>query len=689
MEEGASGQGGNVNVTAGTLRVTKGAIIQSSTYGQGSVGSVSINVRDRASFDGVGSNGINSGAYSRVEEGASGQGGNVNVTAGSLKVTDGAVLNTSTFGRQGGYAGNVNINVRERADFEGQVSDFNQVTSDLFNSGAYSRVEPRSVGNAGSVNITANTLRVIDGAVLTTSTDGQGKAGNVTINAGDVIFDGEGRFNYLPGFGFRQSSGVFSAVKANGEGQGGNVNLTTRSVSVTNGAILFTSTLGSGNAGNILVNNTDVVTLSGVAPDGFSSGLYSSTELGAKGRGGEITVNSAVLQVQDGAVINAQTRNTRNGGSVTINANTFEATNGGQVLTTARNGGGNGGNITFNILNNVTLSGSDPAYAERFARFGQDVVASVNPASGLFANTDVNSTGAGGNIFLHSNQLTIRDGAVVTVSSQGSGIAGDIYATSRNVFLDKQGAIVTETFSSQGGNIKLQVQDLLLMRDNSRISATAGLGGGGGDGGNIIINAKDGFIVAFPFENSDITANAFEGKGGFIDITARRIFGLERREQLTPLSDITAFSQQNPQLNGIVQINTPDVDPSRGLVQLPTNLVDASQQIDTSCSPGSRQRASSFVVTGRGGLPPSPKDVITPDATQIDWVSVKPTNNNRSLPPVTIKPTTATPKPIVEATGWVRNALGEVELTANAPTTPHSSWQNPVSCRASKHDKNF
>ncbi|MBE8964689.1 hypothetical protein IQ277_00045 [Nostocales cyanobacterium LEGE 12452] len=49
---------------------------------------------------------------------------------------------------------------------------------------------------------------------------------------------------------------------------------------------------------------------------------------------------------------------------------------------------------------------------------------------------------------------------------------------------------------------------------------------------------------------------------------------------------------------------------------------------------------------------------------------------------VTIKPTTATPKPIVEATGWVINTKGELELRANAPTKPHSSsWQNPVSCR--------
>ncbi|AUB43498.1 Large exoprotein involved in heme utilization or adhesion (plasmid) [Nostoc flagelliforme CCNUN1] len=64
-------------------------------------------------------------------------------------------------------------------------------------------------------------------------------------------------------------------------------------------------------------------------------------------------------------------------------------------------------------------------------------------------------------------------------------------------------------------------------------------------------------------------------------------------------------------------------------------------------------------------------------------VTLNPSTRERKSPPVTIKPTTATPKPIVEATGWVMNAKGELELTANAPSTPHGSWQNPVSCRAS------
>ncbi|MEI2580375.1 hypothetical protein [Scytonema sp. PRP1] len=67
----------------------------------------------------------------------------------------------------------------------------------------------------------------------------------------------------------------------------------------------------------------------------------------------------------------------------------------------------------------------------------------------------------------------------------------------------------------------------------------------------------------------------------------------------------------------------------------------------------------------------------------VDWVTLNPNSDSRKSPSVTTKPTTHAPERIVEATGWVINSKGEVELTANAATTPNGSWQKPVSCRAS------
>ncbi len=107
--------------------------------------------------------------------------------------------------------------------------------------------------------------------------------------------------------------------------------------------------------------------------------------------------------------------------------------------------------------------------------------------------------------------------------------------------LRQRSGIQATTQSGNGGNIALETRDLVLLRNNSSISTTAGQAGAGGDGGNITLEA--GFVVAVPQENSDITANAFEGRGGNINITTNAIYGLEFRNQLTSLSDITDSSQ--------------------------------------------------------------------------------------------------------------------------------------------------
>ncbi|MEH2106912.1 two-partner secretion domain-containing protein [Nostoc sp.] len=617
----AKGKGGNVNLTARSLAVTEGFQIFAGTYGQGDVGNVNINVGDTVLFDGVGTNGINTGAYSSIANGGTGRGGNLNIIAKSLAVTNGAILEASTVGR--GDAGNVNIFIRDTALFDGEAADFNQVSIAVFSSGAYSRVNSVATGNAGSVNVTAGTVKVTNGAVLTSSTDGKGNAGNVTINARDVVFDGEGRFNDTPGFGFFQSSGAFSSVKNRGQGIGGNVIINADSLSLNKGAVIVTSTRGRGDAGDILINRADNVTIAGFAGDGYSSGLYSNTEPSAIGGGGEITVNAGTLRVLDGAVINALTANAGRGGSIVINAQTLETTNGGQIVSSTRSSG-DAGNITLNVSDSINLAGSDLSYSDRALKniqIGVDTFTNQGAASGVLASTDVNATGNGGNVFIFSKQVNLRNQGLITVSSQGSGVAGNIEISAGTIHLQNQGAITAETKSANGGNIILQVQDLLLMRQNSLISTTAGTGQAPGNGGNIKIDARNGFIVAVPQENSDIIANAFAGKGGVIEINAQRVFGLKSREQLTQQSDITAFSETNPQLNGVIEINTLGIDPTQGLVNLPSEprSVEISEGCDVRTSNAKRVR---FVNRGRGGIPSRPEEPQNLEMFLTRWIDL-------------------------------------------------------------------
>ena len=135
------------------------------------------------------------------------------------------------------------------------------------------------------------------GAALFTSTEGIRDAGNVVIVACDrVSFDGIS-------FVRRSPSGVFSYVSSGTEGKGGNVQISTNTLEVTNGALLAAYTLGIGDAGNIVVNAAKSVNIAGTTPlTGRSSALFTSTS--SEGKGGDIIVNTQVFRLTDGVVLN-------------------------------------------------------------------------------------------------------------------------------------------------------------------------------------------------------------------------------------------------------------------------------------------------------------------------------------------------------------------------------------------------
>jgi large exoprotein involved in heme utilization and adhesion len=140
-----------------------------------------------------------------------------------------------------------------------------------------------------------------------------------------------------------------------------------------------------------------------------------------------------------------------------------------------------------------------------------------------------------------------------------------------------------------------------------------------------------------------------------------------------------------------VQINTPGIDPSQGLTNLPTEVVDASNQIAQTCAAGGRAaRKNEFIVTGRRGMPSNPYEPLSNDEALADVHPPSGFNSSRNSKPdaaraVTSKPATGNPKvPIVEAQGWVIDDNGQVVLTATASTaTPHNSLSPSATCPSS------
>jgi filamentous hemagglutinin family protein len=634
---GTNGKGdaGNLEIHTGRLVLRDRAVISTTTNGEGKGGNLSINASDSVSLNRVGL------IFSGVGEDGENNSGNIHIRARSLSLTNGSFLVAFTEGI--GDAGNIDINVDKSVRVSGVITQRLTGNDFVFPSAIASSVLAGGEGQGGDISIKAESLSLNNGGLLFSNTIERGDAGNISLKVDDFV-----TLNNL--------SLIQSNVEPGGEGSGGNVNIQARSLTLKNGSSIQAglraandeSSGGIGKGGNINIHTSDFVEISGtnpsqitfispifpensvdpsqIQPPNLSSGLFTSTQTGASGSAGNIFVTTGAFHLADGAVVEAPTANSGRAGDITINANTIDITGGAQIISATR-GSGDAGDIMLKVKDSLTISGSDPNFERRLAGVGgdRDRITNLGPESGLFANTDVGSTGDGGNISIQNypKTATINDGAVVTVNSQGRGAGGEIRLQAGSLTLNN-GTLSAQIDQTEEnvGNIFLNVQNLLLLRNGSQISTTVGTPGTRSNGGNIFINA--GAIVAVPNENSDITANAFEGMGGRISISTDNIFGIDFRERLTPLSDITASSDAG--LTGTVVINTSGIDPTRGLENLPQDNINV--QVAQGCQVGTNGESNiSFYNLGRGGVPPSPDDLLNSPFTG-EWLMLESQESN-------------------------------------------------------------
>ncbi|MEH2412685.1 filamentous hemagglutinin N-terminal domain-containing protein [Nostoc sp.] len=612
---------------------------------------------------------------------------------------------------------------------------FNQILSQPINSIQVNKIRRLSVPEnqslvllGGDVNLERATLEAQDGRV---ELGGLAGVGTVGLNIDKNNF----RLSFPDNVARADVSLTRATVTASGEG-GGGIQVQGKRVTLADSSKIAVNTLVSKSGGTLVVNASESVELLG--------GSRLLTETTSSGSAGELRIETGRLIVQDGSQVSASTslQSTGGGGTLSVTADSIQLIgtspdnkHSPSGLSTLTQGAGNAGELKIEtgqliVQDGAQISADTSSEGQGGKLFvnAKDSIQLIgtlpdNEPSGLFvgttsagdagnleiktgqlivqngarisASTSGESTGNGGSIIVKAEELNVLNNGEITVSSQGTKKAGDLEITARSIKLDN-GQLIGQANSGDGGNIELNLRDLLFLSGNSLISATAGIEGAGGNGGNITINTPDGFIVAKPNENSDITANAHNGKGGTVKINATKIFGIasltsEDLKRLRPTdsdpsklqtNDITAISQISPNLSGIVEINTVDVDPYRGLlINLPAVPVDT--QVSQVCQARTTQNQNSFTITGRGGLPRNPYDLLSPNAVLVDWVTLDPRGENPVSTDVSNQATSPTPAPIVEAQGWVRNAKGEIVLTAYAPTiTLHSSWQKPANCRS-------
>jgi len=633
--------GRGIDINAQNLQVDKGSQIFTLALGDGAAGAVNIFATDSVEFTGIGfesykkfiSNFTVSGEVNPFDRqfllitsnSGSGNAGDITITTPDLVLRDGVVAGAPSFGA--GHGGNITI--------RSQTVDIDAST---VNNGSL------AVGAGAGGNITVDTQRltVRDGGNLSSSTYSQKASGNITVRASESVEI------------IRTVAGVMTltAIGTNSigsSGRAGDITIDTKRLIASEGAGITSasgtvigntvSSATGGPGGNLTISAAESVEVAGASEmldDGEPFPSFLSAQTTTASRGGDIRISTPMLTVRDGGIISADSLSAADAGDITINASSIEVQG---------------------IGNNNGFSSRIEASAGRASTV-------VNP----------NATGNAGSLNLNVDRLIVRDGATVSVQSLGTGRAGNINVVGDVLVLDNQGSIDGRTASGAGANINLQTQNIQL-RQNSQISTNAG----NANGGNITISTDTLAALA----NSDITANAVQGSGGRISITAQGIFGTQFRDSLTPQSDITATSDLGPQFNGTVEINTPDVDPSSGLVELSANFEDLTASIAQSCA---NTRDNRFAITGRGGLPVTPYEALNGwyNTARVSAVGAAEGQRGRGAEGqrvgISRLPYAIPHSPIIEATGWQKNANGEVELVANDRGTVSSPRNSTPGC---------
>ena len=437
------------------------------------------------------------------------------------------------------------------------------------------------------------------------------------------------------------------------------------SLIVRDGAQIATSTFGQGNAGELRVRAGQIELMGTDASIQFPSGLFTSTS--STGDGGLLTIDADSLIVRDRATLTTDTFGEGKAGNIRIRARQIELLRFSNFFTSSQ-GEALAGTIILEaeniLLDTSMLSAATEAGSQGAIELFVSDSLTLRNSSAILTLT---INGVGGNLTIRADEVTLDNNSFLnTFSALEGGSPGSLNITANQLRLNNSiliadtgiGVLIADTVNTienARGNINLNTS-IIILENNSQIRTESI--GENATGGNITINTD----ILAAVEDSDISANAPEGAGGNIEIIADNIFGAEFRPGVldTPFSDITATGATTAN-QGTVQLNTPEVDTDFSAVELPDVPIDAASLIGQDfCSQG---KNSEFIITGRGGIPSAPTDLLPGVAL---WEDLRPPVASRETP--SSEPSAKSenqPRRLVEALGWYRNSEGVVMLTAN------------------------
>jgi filamentous hemagglutinin family protein len=506
--------GGNILMEGGIITAESGRIEIGSVGGDNTVNLSATEPGFTLDYQGIPEfKDIDLSALALVD--ASGAGGSViQIQGKQLTLTGDSAITSTTLGSAAGET--MQIKAVESIEMDGDATTLSTTTE--------------GTGKAGDLIIETGNLNVRDGAYVDTSSFAEGDGGNLTVKASESV-DLIGTTSDIS-----DSSGLFAEVGEDSTGNGGDITIETKNLTVSDGAVVSASTLGVGEGGDLVVQATESVEIMGTSADeAFPSSLFADAN--DTGNGGNLTITTQNLTVQDGA-------------QVTVD--TF--------------GAGNAGNLTVQASDSVELSGRNSD--------------GLNP-SGLFSQVNPSASGNAGNLSLETKQLIVQDGAQISTTAGNEGQAGDLMINAENLILLSGTSSLGDAFSSSGvfisaepgssgnaGELTINTGELTVEK-GAKISAD---NFGTGEGANVSLNLdrliiNEGGIIGAgsllqPIGSTDENiSNQVRGSGGNLTVNATEAITITGTGNIgDTLVDSSLFTEAEGTGDaGNLTINTPNL----------------------------------------------------------------------------------------------------------------------------------
>ncbi len=523
-------RGGDVRIDADVVLVDTGGSVESvaGTGSRGDAGNVTIGATESITLRGTNADLFPS--FVSTSTFGAGPGGTVRLSAPSIVVADGAVVDSLTTGSGSGGTvrigrdadlpidtaelsvqreGRIVVDSRGFGDGAGRAGSISVDVARLVLDRGGQITATTSDGEGGTITIRASESVSLEDlgtasldTVISTATFGAGEGGRVSVNAtngdgtGTVLIDG-------------------AAVESNnfsdfGVPDGGDVRIDADIVRIKNGGSVASAAANGvlGGAGNVTIGATSLLSVRGFNADGVRSRITTAT--GGAGSAGELRVSADRIVVADGARIDSLTNNTGSGGTIRIGRAPDLPINTRELV----------------VQNSAGISASSSAIGEDAGRAGSVIVDvdRLDLETGGFI-TAITFDGAGGEIAIGAtSSMSLSGQSIVSSSTLGEGPGGEVQLSAGRIAVT-DGSVVSSTtgLAGDGGTVRIgrsadvpiDTQELFVQ--DAIISAqSVALGESAGAAGSVSVDVARLVLDG----GGQIAASTFDGTGGTIGIRA-------------------------------------------------------------------------------------------------------------------------------------------------------------------------